>query len=116
MRGTIYDANTGAVLWLAHVVAFELDGTFIGGAVSDQMGRYELDLPGELREVLVRVSFVGYADGSEVVSSGTDWYDVELVPAVYEIPEVEIFPEASPASGAALGLGALLLLLLAADQ
>lgn len=116
MRGTIYDANTGAGLWLAHVVAFELDGTFIGGTVSDAMGDYSLNVPGDLREVLVRVSFVGYADGSEVVSSGTDWYDVELIPAIYEIPEVEIFPEASPSSGAALGLGALLLLLLASDQ
>jgi hypothetical protein len=112
ITGTVRDTNTRAGLWLAHVVAFELDGTFIGGAVTDEAGRYMLDLPGPLREILLRVSYVGYADSSELVDSGSSWFDVDLTPATYELPEVEIFPEGGGASGGLL----LLLLLLAASQ
>ena len=112
MTGTIRDVNTRAGLWLAHVVAFELDGTFIVGAVSDQVGRYELTVPGVDREILVRVSYVGYVDSSALVASGISWYDVDLTPATYELPEVEIFPDAPAVSAGGAGLGVLALLLL----
>jgi len=116
MTGTIRDVHTRAGLWLAHVVAFELDGTFIVGAVSDHMGLYELTVPGPVRDILVRVSFVGYADNSQLVDSGASWYDVDMTPVNYELPEVEIFPESTTPPGAGWGLLALVALLALSDS
>jgi len=131
ITGTVRDTNTRAGLWLAHVVAFELDGTFIGGAVTDDEGRYMLEIAGPLREILLRASYVGYADSSQLVDSGASWIDVDLTPVTFELPEVEIFPEGEPGDdggdtvtdggdtatgGGASGGLLLLLLLLAASQ
>jgi hypothetical protein len=131
MTGTVRDLNTGLPLWLAHVVAFETDETFIGGAVTNADGRFLLHIPGPVREVLIRVSSIGYADYSEVVDSESEWLNIDLDFTPYELPVLTIYNDPPPTNtdadtannggnsgngGGASGALLLLLLLVAASQ
>ena len=99
MTGTVRDINTGLPLWLAHVVAFEPDGTFIGGAVTNSDGRFLLHISGAVRDVLIRVSSIGYADFSAVVNSESEWLNIPLDFTPYELPVLTIYNDPPPDSG-----------------
>ena len=117
MLGYVYDnkatANGDLVpLPGAHIVWFGPDGP--QGAVTDQNGAYQWDPPNEAPDpVPLRVSFVGYQPLYVNVAKYAGQIDFGLNRGAVDLPEFEVFPDAPGVSVPAVGLLALLALVLA---
>ena len=115
MTGRVFDAATGAPLLFAHVFTTLEDGSMLATA-TDASGQYVLTIPGPSRPILLRASYVGYVTAGQTVDSAASQIDLSLLPAVYELPEAEVFGDRPTSSGPMLAGGLLLLLWLLADQ
>lgn len=92
LAGMVLDILTNQPVQDVHVYQLRDNGTLVAGMVTGADGMYVLEL---LPDLPLRLSHVSYEAETADVGAGGELVHY-LVPATYELPEVEIFPEPGP--------------------
>lgn len=88
LEGKVVDASNGKAVEFANLGVMD---TFLGDA-TDNNGYFRLVIPDDLRENKIRISAVGYKPKEFQISQllSLDKLKIELLPAVYDIDEVDV--------------------------
>lgn len=89
IAGKVYDKNTNTGIEYANIAFLRSDSSFVGGTVSDSMGKFEFYIPEDFSSLLVQITNINYQKKLILLPTlRCQPLEIALEPKVHQINEI----------------------------